>query len=230
MKNRLFAGFTLVEVLIALTVLGILVALTTPAVIKNYQKQTLLLGLKKAYTDFEQNLSMMQTENYRKKGLYNSRLNMTVDKTISNTAGDYLKEYYKYNKDCGTTAQPCFAAKYYSISGSEAAFSCSTGYSILTTGGYAICLIPASIREILNPKYNPYNINSKQYITVKEPATVYIDVNGPENPNTAGRDLFAFEVQNDFSIKEDNNTQCTTSATGRGCFKDIVDNNWKMEY
>ena len=48
------AAFTLAEVLITLGIIGIVAALTMPALIANYQKQVTLNGLKKAYSQLAQ--------------------------------------------------------------------------------------------------------------------------------------------------------------------------------
>jgi prepilin-type N-terminal cleavage/methylation domain-containing protein len=228
--NKKFA-FTLGEVLIALSIIGVISALTIPTVIADCQKQTYVTTLKKAYIDLQNNLSVMESENYLKKGLSNSILNRGSDsntaKTISDTAGKFIKEYYSISKDCGLTAQPCFASEYGQISSTEdTAFTCTTGYSALLKNGVAICIIPT-----LNTDY----------------ATVYIDINGEDLPNIGGRDMFTFNIYEDFSIDEvspsaisDTSTAddarsglkdgCSSSYVGAGCFTNIVDNNWKMRY
>lgn len=42
MNKHLFLGFSLTEVLIAMTVIGVISAITVPVVIGHYQKQSLL--------------------------------------------------------------------------------------------------------------------------------------------------------------------------------------------
>lgn len=56
-------GFTMAEVLITLGVIGVIAAMTLPAVIANYQKQSTISKLKKFYTNFNQTLIMAKTEN-----------------------------------------------------------------------------------------------------------------------------------------------------------------------
>lgn len=105
MNKHLFLGFSLTEVLIAMTVIGVISAITVPVVIGHYQKQSLLSLVQKNYSDMEQNLTILQTENYS-KGLYHSILNQKEGKTVENTAGQFLTEYYKVKKrlwDNGST-------------------------------------------------------------------------------------------------------------------------------
>lgn len=47
-------GFTLAEVLIVLTIIGVVAALTLPTLINNYQKTQYVTGLKKAYAELSQ--------------------------------------------------------------------------------------------------------------------------------------------------------------------------------
>lgn len=77
------------------------------------------------------------------------------------------------------------------------------------------------------------------------PVTVYLDTNGPDTPNIGGRDMFTFNIYEDFSIDEvspteiknatvnrntlfDNN--CKTSSVGKGCFNKLIIDKWEMNY
>ncbi len=242
MKKHFF-GFTLSEALMALTIVGIVSALTVPTLVKNYQKHTYLLSLQKVYAELQQNLTIFQTENYRNRTIYGSRLHLQTGYTIDTTAGYFLKNYYKINKDCGTTAQPCFAASYSSINnGTETAFSCSNGYSVQLPSSAAVCLIPARTSKM--EKFSP---TGNKIVTIKHPAVIYIDTNGAEVPNIGGRDMFTLNLYEDFSIDVVNpdaikdgtakadreelyNDNCLTSTTGVGCFGKILNENWKMNY
>lgn len=206
--NKLF-GFTLNEVLITIGILGIVAAMTIPAVVTNHQKQAFLTSLQKSYSELEQNLTILSTEKYN-KGLSASIL-CKKDKTIIESAGKFLKEYYNVNKDCVTSTQTCFASSYKSLKNNSANFRCNTGYSVQLKNGVAMCIIPAP--------------------NAGDDAEVYIDVNGNKKPNIGGKDMFSFKINDKFEIYDDSDpSDCSSSTTGKGCLAKILEDNWRMNY
>ena len=226
MKKILWSGFTLSEALVALAIVGIVVALTVPNVINNYQKKSFAIAAKKNYLNIQESLLRLQTENYRNKSIFGTTLQKQDGQELTDNVGKFLTENFRINNDCGETAQPCFAPTYRAIdSSSETAFSCD-GYSVSLSNGASVCMIPASISPI-------------------NPVTVYLDTNGPDTPNIGGRDMFTFNIYEDFSIDEvspteiknatvnrntlfDNN--CKTSSVGKGCFNKLIIDKWEMNY
>ncbi len=226
MKKIFWSGFTLSEALVALAIVGIVVALTVPNVINNYQKKSFAIAAKKNYLNIQESLIRLQTENYRNKSIFGTTLQKQDGQELTDNVGKFLTENFRINNDCGETAQPCFAPTYRAIdSSSETAFSCD-GYSVSLSNGASVCMIPASISPI-------------------NPVTVYLDTNGPDTPNIGGRDMFTFNIYEDFSIDEvspteiknatvnrntlfDNN--CKTSSVGKGCFNKLIIDKWEMNY
>ncbi len=233
MRNKKSFGFTLSEALIAIAIVGIVAAITVPNLMASYQKQTMITLLQKTYTELGQNLTILSTEAYNKT-FYQSLLSLQ-GRSVENTAGKFFlgdtnnKPYYSVLKDCETTAQPCFATSYSNINGdSTQNFSCNDGYNVILKSGVAMCLIPADAGN---------------------PAKVYVDVNGQDEPNIGGRDMFTFYIYDDYSIDEKDITpdkikngsaeadrnnlfssSCLSSTTGEGCFGKILNDNWKMNY
>lgn len=233
MKNKRFIGFSLSELLIAMSIIGIIAALTVPNLVTSYQRQSMVTLLQKTYLELGQNLTILHTEQYNKT-FYQSLLSLQ-GRTVANTAGKFFigdtnnKPYYNILKDCETTAQPCFAASYSNINGtSTQAFTCNDGYNVILKSGTAMCLIPADGGN---------------------PAKVHVDVNGPDGPNIGGRDMFTFYIYDDYSIDEKDitpdkikngtaeaerntlfNNSCLASTIGEGCFGKLLNNNWQMNY
>jgi prepilin-type N-terminal cleavage/methylation domain-containing protein len=228
MKN----AFTMAEVAITLLIIGVISMLTMPGVITKTQNKTFVTSLKKHYKNLTDNVALLENEKYQTTGLYKTKLHMQNDQTVSDTAGEFLKKYYKIETDCGTSAQPCFADTYQTLNQSLSNFSCSDGYNVLLVDNVAMCLKPAKF------------IGSAQLYS---PAIVIIDVNGAQKPNIAGRDLFTFNIYEDGTIDEVTPSQikagtaeadretlfsnnCKTSSIGTGCFAKILNDNWQMSY
>lgn len=242
MNKKFDLGFTLAEVLIAVVIVGVIAAITIPGVVANYNKKILVTQLQKNYIELQEMLLTLKTENYQ-KGLYGSKLNQKTGSTVAETAGSFLRNYYKVTQNCTSDTQPCFADKYANISDmEESEFSCSLGYSVTVASGAAICIVPAKItkKELFSPTGN-------KIVETKNPAIVYIDVNGTKDPNIGGRDMFTFNIYEDFTIDEIDpanadlssiesereklyNDNCLTSAIGKGCFSKILNDNWTMNY
>ena len=147
MNKKFFWGFTLAEILIAVAIVGIIAALTIPGVVSNYNQKALITQLQKNYIELQEALLILKTENYH-RGLDGSILNKKGSKTVANTAGRFLREYYKILDDCGSDTQPCFADKYADINSlTDTDFSCADGYSVTVASGAAICIIPAEITD-----------------------------------------------------------------------------------
>lgn len=214
-------AFTLTEVGIAVVVIGIIVAITVPAIVNRFQNASMAVMLKKNYVELEEKLTEIQTHRYYKGNLHNSIL-------MSNN-GKFFTNNFTYSENCQKTPQPCFAASYKSLSGTSQNFEAckNVGYSVLLKSGSAICLVPPADTAI------------------DSPATIYIDVNGEDLPNIGGRDMYTLQITHDFSIKniinkddeddERSDSQlaldtCTESPFGFGCLNVLMDNDWKMDY
>ncbi len=239
MKRKQFRGFTAAEVMIAMTIVGIITALTIPTIMANYQNKSMLTTLQKNYVELTDNLLYMGTETYN-KSFYKSLLSLQ-GRSVDATAGKFFDKYYRTATKCGTTAQPCFASTYRAINNAEFKdFKCENGYSVTLNTGTAMCIIPADA---------PKDATEDTPATTGKPAKVYIDVNGSEKPNIGGRDMFTLYIYDDFSIDDKDitpdvikngnaetaretlfNSTCRTSYTGEGCFGKIMNDNWRIEY
>ncbi len=242
MNKKFVWGFSLAELLIAVAIIGVIAALTIPGVIANYQRKALLTQLQKSYVELQESLLILKTENYQ-KGLYGSSLNKKSSTSIRNSAGKFLLGYYKITQDCETDTQPCFASKYADLSSmTYSDYSCE-GYSVNVASGAAICIVPASITE----EEVSDDTGATTTKEIKNPAVVYIDVNGSKEPNIGGRDMFTFNIYEDFTIDEVDpastdlssleeerenlyDENCLTSSIGKGCFAKILNDDWEMNY
>lgn len=213
---KLFA-FTLSELLVTLSIIGVVSALTVPTLINKYQAQANVTQLRKAYFDLSQATDLLLTDE--------GKISISTT-SLPDNPGKFLKKYLRINQDCGTDLTPCFADAYKNTNGGAVDVSCG-GESVLTVAGYAVCVGYATPNEVL------------------------VDINGPEKPNIAGRDLFSFSIYYDGSLDEsmsptgkiqlsaaqiksarDNKAaNCLDSNYNAvGCFSKILNANWKMDY
>lgn len=224
MQSKKFLGFTIAEILIAVAIIGIISVMVVPAVYSNHQKKAFVLNLQKVYAEFSQVMTVFLVDQFAKdlsRTYFTVKNSSPTETDIKNSAGRFLKENFTVMEDCGTTMTPCFASQYTAISGNNEGIPCNNGYSVTLKRGTAICIEPPTI-------------DSGDFIS----ANVYIDVNGPEDPNVGGRDVFNFNIYKDGSINFKYNpsssdrykNSCIESAYGGACLEKIMSDKWKMDY
>lgn len=237
-------GFTLSEILITLTIVGVVAALTVPAVMKNYRNKMYTAALQKTYNQLsDATIAIMNDEHV--DDFYETRARSCV-KSDGNINGDcaegltyFLNNYLEpIRKDCGTGGKLCIGGL------SSDSYKTLSGKNAGTVGGY-YCIQTAKGASICGF----FNGNNTCM-------SLAVDVNGAEGPNVTGRDLFSMDVQNDGTISDYgsgcghladkpfvlNNsfgaaaTNCSNdNANGiygkaAGCLTRIIEAGWKMEY
>lgn len=199
--NKKFA-FTLSEVLVTMSIIGVISALTVPTLVNSYQRKAQALQLRKTVSDIENAVDMLITEEGKTKFSATSYYN-NLDGFITNR----LKTIKTCTKD---KTNECFANENYNTINGDAgsAFTCE-GNSYVLANSAAICM-------------------TKSGTSVK----VNIDVNGQDGPNIGGRDMFIFMINSNGEITGTGNEDtCTTSNFGDGCYDLLAEeNNWKMNY
>jgi prepilin-type N-terminal cleavage/methylation domain-containing protein len=80
-------GFTLAEVLITLAIIGVVAALTIPAVTKNYKATELKTQFKKSYSILNQAIARM----YMEEGVVVSKIDSPSGNAFYNISKNYLK-------------------------------------------------------------------------------------------------------------------------------------------
>ncbi len=210
-------GFTLSEVLITLGIVGLIAALTIPAVMKNYKNRLYVSQLQKVYSQLsDATKSVISDENANNfyettAGVVNSCSDANNGK-CEKGPGFFLNNYFKpLKRNCGdpTKTGTCVAATYKSITGADAG-KLAGDYCIQTTNSAVICMA--------SPKDGFSHI--------------YVDVNGTSEPNITGRDAFSMTIQSDGTITDYKDTdadKCSTPSSA-GCLNKIIDAGWKMEY
>lgn len=169
------SGFTLTEILIATGIVGIIAALVIPALVKNYQTQTLDHGFKRQYQSIRNAIDSLVINENKADFFSTSMYVNTAPDSYENSAGTFIKKYMKVNKYCGDNNGDCFAPKYYEFKNNDKVeykpeFK---GACASLKNGMSLCITP--------------QIGNDSIVGI-------IDVNGKKGPNIKDKDLRTFTI------------------------------------
>lgn len=202
MKN----AFTLAEILITMGIIGVVSAMTVPALNQSWQRDAYTTQLRKVYSEVAQAAVRLKTDK-NVQSLTEARV------TSNNIREEFIHKYFVVLKDCPIILG-CFANSYKTVNGTNIVPSgdsfdlCSS--SVIASGA-ALC-----------------------YLVSGDRIRIIVDVNGVKEPNIFGRDVFAMEVLPNGKVQDPNNGSVfhpnatkirDTHALGR-----IIKDGWKMTY
>jgi len=220
-QNSKKHGFTLAEILITLTVIGVVAALTIPTLLQNTNQAELKTALKRDFADLSQaTLSI-------KNDLGGSLVNAFPGEGLGS---DALKNAYRgklnYIKECGGTgswgtsgngasADGCWHAAdgWQYLNGTKFSGTMTTPGLILNNGTLMYLYITSSSCSTLVGDY--YRCGE-----------ITFDVNGFKKPNTVGKDIFVAVITNDgilpmgargYNDPDTSINGCYSTAYGYGC-------------
>ena len=201
-------AFTLAEVLITLVIIGVIGALTVPALIQNTQKQELVSALKKTYSTLSQASQMIIAEEGSPKAADGGWAD-------SNKAVyEQFKSRLNVIKDCGTASQAgcfdkIFQDKYKQLNGQ---YWYNLGDYKAHSPRYTMVLADGAHILFGNAWQNcDKGIGPNTGFC----SAIFIDTNGDKGPNTAGRDVFALALKENgvsFACDEGENHNCEKSS------------------
>ena len=192
MYNTFKFAFTLAEVLITLVIIGIIAAMTLPALINKTKNTENLVALKKDYETLSQAYYIFYSEN----GVIQNALgSLTSDTDYEGFANVFIPKL-NVAKNCGikeANASGCFPDKIYTYLDGTTTwknFLLANNHSLILTNdgmSYAFVLFSAtcSSQYSTDPSSPLYNTCGQ----------VHVDINGPnKGPAIAGRDTFSFYI------------------------------------
>ncbi len=202
-------AFTLTELTVALGIIGVVSALTIPAIVHNYQANAYTVKLRKVLNEISAAADLLITEEGKQ------HLDQTSLFTSPTGVADFFNNKFKVIRTCPASTTGCFQGTYRTINGGSSSFRCGNAHYMLANS--------ASICPLLLPRANHTSL-----------LLFEIDTNGPDAPNIGGRDMFYVALDSDAQIDVAPQTarsgSCTNSFAGQGCYQRLINNNWKMNY
>ena len=205
-------AFTLTEILIAMTIIGIISAITVPSMLSNYQKRASAVQLRKAVTEIASAADLIINEEGKQ---FLDQTSVFTDE--DNGLNNFFTQKFKVIKSCDADSTDCFySGAYKAINAASAeTFECGNRQYLLANSA-AVC-------PTLSAGANHTSV-----------INIVIDINGPDAPNTGGRDMFVVAIDSNANVVEATGdyagSGCTNSNIGIGCYRRILDDNWKIEY
>ena len=196
LKKR--AAFTLAEVLITLGIIGIVAAMTMPALISKYRHKTLETAFKKSYSELLQITQYLPNE-FGSCSYSNAQEVIDFFASKYNKVSDKIVYYDKYVRKCKTYSKQTSSAIIH--------FNVLALYS-----GNEATIISLPSGAVIG--FREHDSNQNLLVT--------IDTNGPNKaPNAFGHDLFFFHFDNECKLVpqtglirdcEDDETDCGDSG------------------
>ena len=209
-KKNFNLAFTMAEILLSLTIIGVVAAITLPSLTGNINERTWNTQKKALYARMSQAIPLMGSINGYGIGEANAQTQSNAAK-IFITEG--LAKVYKINNICDSEHfQDCgISSTFKNTKGSTVSFpktnydlysklsgNRSVSHSTLGSDSYSLIDIRAAAFETANGEsiavfYQPFCINSKSgkylFVAPYMCANFVFDLNGKKGPNTAGKDI-----------------------------------------
>lgn len=250
-------GFTLAEVLITLGIIGVVAALTMPALVAKYRNLVYVTRLKKAYSTLENGFKKMLADdevqylsdttsfNSITKDSYYGNSFSGGDANICPVFNSYLKKYFKI-VDIKTDAE----AEFYTLSNEK---KYKSSFLIMFEDGSMLRSLRLHKSSVSRDFTSCMKIAKLGGKFCAEQGDLKIDVNGMAPPNKLGRDIFNFVILDDgrlfpYGGKDYAYSRGTGSivwqqyhwsakgdckdinSSGDGCAGRIMEKGWIMDY
>lgn len=226
-------AFTLAEVLITLGIIGVVAAMTLPAIIWNYQKMVTVNRLKKSYTTISQMITMSQKDNGDVNEWNLSFFGENNLEDYNNILTPFVKQYFlpylRVSNDCGIRCGSLNGQ--YKLLGKDDDLT-----NLLNRFFYTIYLQDGTIIFVALDN-NTYDLRN---------LIIYVDINGAQKPNIVGIDVFSYyftmsniaranfwgltgATVNRNVLLNDTRRGCNKSASGEYCGALIQYDNWQIK-
>lgn len=201
-----FNFFTLAEVLITLGIIGVVAAITIPALINNTNDNELKTSWKKIYSELSQATLQMAADN---GGTLDGAFGTAVN---SDNYRNVYMQYMKNIKQCDMSlGSICWASTANMNNQGNHAWNCNWNNlrsSAITPDGAILCFVHTAT--------DCSSINAGKTTAC---GNIYIDVNGLKPPNVNGRDVFVgyTNINGLFTPAGAEGTYAANPANNQGC-------------
>lgn len=222
LENIRHCAFTLAEVLITLGIIGIVAALTMPALIADYKKKEDVAKLKKAYTIINQAFKLSEVDNGSSEHWASA-----YDIGAIEYYEKYWEHYFQGPSLCQTYK--------------ECGFSSSRPWKLLN-GNVAPTVVDMSGTSNSRVFFYTsdgilFGIFSTHGDMTSPNLSVFVDINGAKKPNINGKDLFIFTRVAGKGIYplgynhtiESINQNCSLQGVGDYCAAKIMQDGWEIK-
>ena len=199
-------AFTLTELLIALGIIGTIAALCIPSLMTTINNKSLAIQL-------QNNVAAIQQAIANQKIIKNT-------KDMSETAFANETDFYAlFQSSKGETCSASSTTKCWGDS-----------YRVIGGGAPSYDLVPeGNAIRLKNGATIAYKTgNNGDAYGNKQLCEIFIDVNGADEPNIVGRDLFAFFISKNGTISGNRSVNPGTCDTPSECFNALVKNNYNV--
>lgn len=209
MLNKRDLAFTLAEVLIALTIIGVVAAITIPSLVQKTHDVELKTAWKKAYAELNQATISIMSENA-------GNLKNLCTSDVNNCLKDQYQKYFKVTKSCtDSTGSECWhASGNWSYLNGDPIVGWSNTASFASAEGFLYRFEAAGFPDCTNNSW----VNN-----LPKCAFINVDINGFKKPNTVGKDIF-FMILTENKIlpigsqgDTDHVDDCRPDSIGWGC-------------
>ncbi len=218
-------AFTLAEVLITLGIIGIVAAITLPALVGKYRSKVAVAQLKKMYSIISQ--AMLRAMPDGDYGNLTFAAGGGLD-SVNDFFYNYLKPQLKITQIC-TGQSNC--ATFKKLNKKNQTIGCGSGIiTFKTPDGYQFCIDTWSNRDS-DTVENTFGVDMNG--VTGSIVTVFADINGEQKPNILGKDVFVFVLNKKGLVpagysKTDTEIENECKNTGYYCFTKIIRNNWEI--
>jgi len=200
-------GFTLTEVLISLTIIGVIAALTIPTLIKVHEKESIIASLKKTYYTLSNATKLANTE-YG----YDWPITSSGGLESAKAVHDYYKPFLKIARDCGFNKKGCWSTQKTKTLNNEETSLANDGY-------FGVGVYTVTLDDGVNLSFDITGDYNKWPLGISETglyAIIWADVNGNKGPNILGKDVYLFVRRNNGNLVPagtDYPQQCSKSTS-----------------